>query len=74
MLEQVFGEEVMLRAGVFIWYKWLSDGTKLSLSTSELDEKAKKMRTLAWNDQCLAAGVIVEELNVSGGDCTIDFD
>lgn len=26
MLKQVFWEEVILRAGAFGWYKWLSDG------------------------------------------------
>jgi orotate phosphoribosyltransferase-like protein len=42
------------------------EGMKLSLSASELAEKAKKMRTLVGDNQCLAAGMIVEELNVSG--------
>lgn len=44
----------------------LIEGMKLSLSASELAEKAKKVRTLVRDDQCLAAGMIVEKLNVSG--------
>jgi hypothetical protein len=73
MLNQVYGEEVVLRAFISEWRKQFSEGRDKvwfdsqpeRLTTSKSDENIKKVRTLVWNYWHLAIRMIAEELNIN---------